>query len=542
MKLRAILFFALLVSLTQAVPAHAVSIATLTSTMAGVPSSAPRGIAVGSDGSVYFGDTNNQRVLRVSFDSNGTPTTTTVAGGNGEGGAANQLNFPYGIAIDSNNVLYIADKDNHRVQRVTFDGNGDPEPATTFAGGNGPGAAANQLNRPRGVTAAADGTVYIADSDNLRVQRVMFDLNGDPEAATTVAGGNGYGAAANQLILPGGTALDSEGSLFIADIGNHRIQRVTFDSNGNPETATTVAGGNSPGAASNQFNMPADLASDSSGNLYVADLSNDRVQMVRFADGGATTITVAGGNYQGSADDQLDHPNDVAIGADGTLYIADSNNSRVQLIKVDQIAPSSTSATTPVRVGQTGTLAYSCQDTGGAGLATCTAALNGTSADNGDTFNFPVRGSHRLDITAVDNHGNSTTTTSYVRVDGKREITGTHAASSGMNGSIARLYMATFGRNPDDDGFAYWRGRHNDGASLRDIANFFASSAEFQAMNGDATDTEFTELLYNHVMGRSSDSEGLAYWTSRLEGGLSRAHMLAWFSESPEFKTRTYTS
>ncbi len=90
----------------------------------------------------------------------------------------------------------------------------------------------------------------------------------------------------------------------------------------------TVAGGNGDGSAADQLDVPYGVAVDGSGNVYVADNFNDRVQ--QWASGATSGVTVAGGNGNGSAADQLDFPYAVALGADGTLYVADTDNNRVQ--------------------------------------------------------------------------------------------------------------------------------------------------------------------------------------------------------------------
>ncbi len=113
------------------------------------------------------------------------------------------------------------------------------EPVSTVAGGNGYGSADNQLNGATKVDVGSDGSLYIADTNNHRVQKVATD-----GTISTVAGGNGPGSANNQLSGPFGITFGNDGSLYIADTYNHRVQKVTTDG-----TVTTVAGGNGPGSA-----------------------------------------------------------------------------------------------------------------------------------------------------------------------------------------------------------------------------------------------------------------------------------------------------
>ena len=118
-------------------------------------------------------------------------STKTVAGANGRGNAPNQFAYPKGVFVDAAGNIYVADGNNHRVQKwapVATSG-------ITVAGGNGQGSAANQLSFPEGVFVDTAGNIYVADASNHRIQKWA------PGAAqgVTVAGGNGEGSATNQL-------------------------------------------------------------------------------------------------------------------------------------------------------------------------------------------------------------------------------------------------------------------------------------------------------------------------------------------------------
>ena len=258
------------------------------------------------EGTLYIADLVNARVQKVSPDG----SVTTVAGGHSYGSAANQLYYPTDIAVDGD-MLYISDPENNRIQRWVI---GETE-GTTVAGGNGWGSAANQLSYPCGI--AVDGDIlYIADAGNDRIQRWVI---GETEG-TTVAGGNGWGSAANQLAWPYGIVVDGD-TLYIVDADIHRIQRWVI---GETE-GTTVAGGNG-GSAANQLNDPTDIAVDGD-ILYIADAGNDRIQ--RWVIGETEGTTVAGGNGPGSAANQLADPLGIAVDGD-MLYIADAENNRIQ--------------------------------------------------------------------------------------------------------------------------------------------------------------------------------------------------------------------
>ncbi len=174
--------------------------------------------------------------------------------------------------------LYVVDSNNHRIQKFMY----DPTAQTyatqgiTIAGSNSPGSASNQLNHPFGVFVNAAGAVYVTDSDNNRVQKFAYDFSTQTYATTgqTVAGDTSPGSGPSQLNHPKGIYQDAAGNLFVADAGNHRVQKFALGS----LEGTTVAGGNGPGAADNQLSNPVGIYQDAAGNILVADAGNHRVQ------------------------------------------------------------------------------------------------------------------------------------------------------------------------------------------------------------------------------------------------------------------------
>jgi len=297
--------------------------------------STPNGVSVDSAGNLYIAEIG--RIRKVSNN-----VITTLAGDgfshfSGDGGPAinSELNNPRGLAVDSAGNLYIADSDNHRVRKIsntaitTVAGNGD----FSFGGDGGPATSA-QLASPRGVGVDSAGNLYIADYDNYRVRKVSNGL------ITTVAGngtfnfgGDGGPATSAQLSVPTGVAVDSAGNLYIADQQNNRVRKV---SNG---VITTVAGGGSSlgdnGPATSAQLSPYGLAVDNTGNLYIADISNNRIRKVS----NGVITTVAGNGMQGGGGDggpatsaQLSFPTGVAVDSIGNLYIADNFNNRIRKV------------------------------------------------------------------------------------------------------------------------------------------------------------------------------------------------------------------
>ncbi len=113
------------------------------------------------------------------------------------------------------------------------------------------------------------------------------------------------------------------------------------------------------------------------------------------------------------------------------------------------------------------------------------------------------------------------------------------SASVRQNDPIVRIYLAALNRTPDQTGLQYWTDVNQAGLSLPSIAGYFMESAEFRQKFGSPDDEGFVELVYQNVLDRSPDANGLAYWTDLLEGGQSRSVILNGFAQSPEFVANT---
>ncbi|QHV99013.1 putative Ig domain-containing protein [Spirosoma endbachense] len=285
----------------------------------------PDRIVIDGSGNLYVSDKSNNRVQKFAP---GSTIGVTVAGGNGSGNGTTQLDQPRGIAIDGAGNLYVADRNNHRIQKFPPNSTSATS-GITVAGGNGNGSAANQLTTPLDVFIAGSENLYVVDNGNVRVQK--FPPNStSATSGTTVAGGNGGGSAPNQLFGPAGLAFDGSGNLYVVSTSNQRIQK--FPPNSTSATASTlVVGGNGPGDAPTQLFNPQAIVVDGSGNLYVADANNHRIQKFPPNSTSATAgITVAGENGGGSAPNQFIGPSGLAFDGSGNLYVVDSSNDRVQ--------------------------------------------------------------------------------------------------------------------------------------------------------------------------------------------------------------------
>jgi hypothetical protein len=251
----------------------------------------PAGVAVDSAGNILISDQLNHRVRQVDGQ---TGNITTVVG-------PADLDSPVGVGLDVLGNWLLIDSGNHRLQRVDVQTMLVSTLAGTGIGGfsDGPVATA-QLNGPAGMAVESSGTVLIADSLNNRVRRVNLQTGQVTTVAGTGTGGfNGDNVLASsaQLNLPTGVAVDSSGNIFIADTLNQRIRRV----DGVTNEITTVAGngafgfnGDNPNATGARLSFPLGVAVDAAGNVLIADSLSHRVRLVNMQSGEIKTIIGTG--------------------------------------------------------------------------------------------------------------------------------------------------------------------------------------------------------------------------------------------------------
>lgn len=229
----------------------------------------------------------------------------TVAGGNGAGSAASQLSSPYRIFVASDGTIYIPDYDNHRVQKWLPGATA----GITVAGGHGAGNAANQLSHPTAVFVDQYNSVYVADKENYRIQK----WTPGSTAGVTVA----------TFSAPADVFVDKQGNIYTSAQASSQVQMVTISTN----TYTVAAGSGDPGNSLRDLASNTGIFVDDNGAVYVCDSDNNRI--MKWTRGATTGILVAGGS-SGSGNNQLNSPSDVVVDCMGNLYIADRGNNRIQ--------------------------------------------------------------------------------------------------------------------------------------------------------------------------------------------------------------------
>lgn len=273
----------------------------------------PFGLALDATGNLYIVDTFNDAIRKITPNGN---VTTIASGGD--------LYRPFGITVGTAGVLYVANSYGSIVQQISPAG-----VVTLFAGTSGSNgsqdgpAASAQFLFPIALTADAASAIYVADTGNNTIRKIA---NG---VVTTLAGlspaaaygsTDGTGSAA-RFSWAEGIALAANGDIYVADTYNHTVRKVTPAG-----VVTTLAGraglaglNDGPGSSAT-FNYPSGLAVDAAGNVYVADMFNDRIRKISPA---GIVSTVAPG---------FDSPGGVAVDASGNLYVADTENHVIRKI------------------------------------------------------------------------------------------------------------------------------------------------------------------------------------------------------------------
>jgi uncharacterized protein (TIGR03437 family) len=329
-------------------------------------------------------------------------TISTVAGSGSPGFAGDnasalsaQIDTVYGIAVDSHGNIYVADSRNNRVRKIA---NGI---ITTVAGtgvegssGDGLAATSAQLSFPRDVAVDAAGNLYIADTGNSRIRKVTSSgvISNVAGNGTPGYGGDGGLATSAQLSYPSGLATDSAGNLYIADSWNYRVRKITVADG----KIQTIAGNGSYGpfgdgssATAASLGLIQSLAMDTGGNLYLSDTYNHLVRKVAPS---GTISAVVGGGFGPAADGgaaqaaSLKFPKGIAADTLGNLYIADSLNNRIRKVSPGGTITTIAGSGTPGFLGDSGA-ATAAQLNSPYGLATGVGGALVLS----DLWNYRVR-------------------------------------------------------------------------------------------------------------------------------------------------------
>jgi tripartite motif-containing protein 71 len=295
----------------------------------------PDGVGVDNAGNVWVADSQNNRIQRFSLDGKVLPFPAFAARGWSQ--APGRFKLPYDVDADALGNLFVADTQNHRIQKFT--------PQGRFVrmwgrnGGDGtPGVGPGEMDQPRGLAVDPFGNVWVADHENARVLK----FTGDGRLLLTLGanGGDGsFGEGAGEFNSPRGICTDPAGTIYVADDVNHRIVKLandgrwlaTFGKAGGPASGF----GTGPG----EFKLPYGCAVDGRGHLWVADTNNHRVVELTTDGLWLRNWGANGGDgTPGTGPGEFDEPYNAGSDCAGNVYVSDEHNRRVQVFG-DPAAP-----------------------------------------------------------------------------------------------------------------------------------------------------------------------------------------------------------
>ena len=292
----------------------------------------PTGVALDAEGNVYVADYVNHLIRKITPEGLVSTLAGSTRGFRDGSGTTAQFNFPSGVALDAEGNVYVADVDNHLIRKVTPEGLVSTLAGSTEGFRDGSGTSA-QFHYPYDVAVDAEGNVYVADESNHLIRKITPEGLVSTLAGSTEGFRDGDGITEAQFNYPRGVAVDAEGNLYVADVDNHLIRKITPEGLVNTLAGTGRAGFRNGDSRSAEFNSPSGVAVDAAGNVYVADYYNHLIRKITAAG----VVSTLAGSIWGFRDGlgtsaQFNRPIGVAVDAAGNVYVANSDNHLIRKI------------------------------------------------------------------------------------------------------------------------------------------------------------------------------------------------------------------
>ncbi len=300
----------------------------------------PAGLAIDSQDNIYLSEYYSNKIKKITPSGNVSIFVGSDVAGDADGtGSAALFRTPRGLVVDSNDNLYVVDTGNNKIKKVTPAG-----VVTTFAGSgqqgklDGSGTSAS-FNNPRGITIDKQGNLYVADSSNYLVRKITPAGDVTTFAGSGVSGNIDGTATQAQFAFPRDLVVDNDGNVYVSDYGNHNIRKITPAGNVTTFAGSGVAGNTDGLGSAAQFNGPIGIAIDRKGDLYVADTNNHSIRKLTKA-GDVSTLAgtgSAGFNNGDASLAQFSSPYRLVFDQSNTMVLADTDNHRIRKITLPPV-------------------------------------------------------------------------------------------------------------------------------------------------------------------------------------------------------------